>query len=81
MLCEILGLKNYLLHLDYIDRQIMLEQQNTKINFVINDINSNYSSQTSSPRRTEGKNLHTENKSMELSSTFGNENEEKNFKI
>lgn len=81
MLCEILGLKNYLLHLDYIDRQIMLEQQNTKINFVINDINSNYSSQTSSPRRTEGKNLHIENKSMELSSSFGNENEEKKFKI
>lgn len=27
MLCEILGLDNYLLHLDYIDRQILLENQ------------------------------------------------------
>ena len=81
MLCEILGLKNYLLHLDYIDRQIMLEQQNTKINFVINDFHSNNSSQMSSPRRGEGKDSKDENnKSIEISSTFGNENEEKKFK-
>ena len=82
MLCEILGLKNYLLHLDYIDRQIMLEQQNTKINFVINDFNSVNSSQMSSPRRSEGKDSKDDNnKSIELSSNFGNENEEKKFKV
>jgi hypothetical protein len=82
MLCEILGLKNYLLHLDYIDRQIMIEQQNTKINFDINDFNSVNSSQMSSPRRSEGKDSKDDNnKSIELSSNFGNENEEKKFKI
>ena len=45
MLCEILGLDNYLLHLDYIDRQILLEQKkNNKSNNVVNcirEVNNN----------------------------------------
>ena len=44
MLCEILGLDNYLLHLDYIDRQILLEQKknnNNKVVDCIRDVNNN----------------------------------------
>lgn len=44
MLCEILGLDNYLFHLDYIDRQILLEQKknnNNKVVDCIRDINNN----------------------------------------
>ena len=36
MLCEILGLENYLLHLDYIDRLIMLEHHDNKVSSAIN---------------------------------------------
>ena len=36
MLCEILGLENYLLHMDYIDRQIMLEHHDQRIGRAIN---------------------------------------------
>ncbi|MCQ2819387.1 MAG: hypothetical protein MJ252_19165 [archaeon] len=38
MLCEILGMANYLLHLDWIDRQILLEHKNNRISKAINDI-------------------------------------------
>ena len=42
MLAETLGLNNYLMHLDYIDRQILLEQYNGDINKKIDEIiNSN----------------------------------------
>ena len=42
MLCEILGLDNYLLHLDYIDRQILLEQKkNNNVVNCIRDVNNN----------------------------------------
>ena len=46
MLVDTLGLNNYLLHLDYIDRQIILEQQTGEINNKIKEIiekNKNYS--------------------------------------
>ena len=36
MLCEILGLENYLLHMDYIDRQIMLEHHDQRVGRAIN---------------------------------------------
>ena len=38
MLTDTLGLTNYLLHLDYIDRQIILEQQTGEINKKIEEI-------------------------------------------
>ena len=38
MLIETLGLNNYLLHLDYIDRQILIEQQDGDINKKIEEI-------------------------------------------
>ena len=38
MITDTLGLNNYLLHLDYIDRQIILEQQTGEINEKINSI-------------------------------------------
>ena len=38
MITDTLGLSNYLLHLDYIDRQIILEQQTGEINDKIRDI-------------------------------------------
>ena len=38
MITDTLGLSNYLLHLDYIDRQIILEQQTGEINEKIRDI-------------------------------------------
>ena len=38
MLSETLGLNNYLLHLDYIDRQILLEQHDGDINKKIEEI-------------------------------------------
>ena len=38
MITDTLGLNNYLLHLDYIDRQIILEQQTGEINEKINAI-------------------------------------------
>ena len=38
MLSETLGLNNYLLHLDYIDRQILLEQIDGDINKRIDEI-------------------------------------------
>ena len=38
MLVDILGLNNYLLHLDYIDRQIILEQQTGEIDNKIKEI-------------------------------------------
>ena len=38
MLAETLGLNNYLLHLDYIDRQILLEQHDGDINKKIEEI-------------------------------------------
>ena len=40
MLCEILGLENYLLHLDYIDRLIMLEHHDNKVSSAINETNA-----------------------------------------
>jgi hypothetical protein len=46
MLVDTLGLNNYLLHLDYIDRQIILEQQTGEINNKIKEIiekNKNFS--------------------------------------
>ena len=47
MLVDTLGLNNYLLHLDYIDRQIILEQQTGEINNKIKELlarssNNNY---------------------------------------
>ena len=39
MLCEILGLENYLFHLDYIDRQIMLENHDQRIANSITEAN------------------------------------------
>ena len=41
MLAETLGLNNYLEHLDYIDRQILLEQYNGDINKKIDEIINN----------------------------------------
>ena len=38
MLAETLGLNNYLMHLDYVDRQILLEQYDGDINKKINEI-------------------------------------------
>ena len=38
MLVDTLGLNNYLLHLDYIDRQIILEQQTGEIDNKIKEI-------------------------------------------
>ena len=38
MLAETLGLNNYLMHLDYIDRQILIEQQTGDINEKIEEI-------------------------------------------
>ena len=38
MLADTLGLNNYLLHLDYIDRQILLEQHTYDINKKIDEI-------------------------------------------
>ena len=38
MIVSTLGLNNYLLHLDYIDRQIILEQQTGETDKIINDI-------------------------------------------
>ena len=38
MITDTLGLSNYLLHLDYIDRQIILEQKTGEINNKINKI-------------------------------------------
>ena len=38
MITDTLGLSNYLLHLDYIDRQIILEQQTGEINEKIKEI-------------------------------------------
>ena len=38
MITDTLGLSNYLLHLDYIDRQIILEQKTGEINNKINEI-------------------------------------------
>ena len=38
MITDTLGLSNYLLHLDYIDRQIILEQQTGEINTKIKEI-------------------------------------------
>ena len=38
MITDTLGLSNYLLHLDYIDRQIILEQQTGEINKKIKEI-------------------------------------------
>ena len=38
MITDTLGLSNYLLHLDYIDRQIILEQQTGEINEKIREI-------------------------------------------
>ena len=38
MLIETLGLNNYLLHLDYIDRLILMEQQDGDINKKIDEI-------------------------------------------
>ena len=46
MLVDTLGLNNYLLHLDYIDRQIILEQQTGEIDNKIKEIiekNKSYS--------------------------------------
>jgi hypothetical protein len=47
MITDTLGLSNYLLHLDYIDRQIILEQQTGEINNKIKELlarssNNNY---------------------------------------
>ena len=43
MLCEILGLDNYLLHLDYIDKHMLLEQtKNNNVGKSIREINNNY---------------------------------------
>ena len=38
MLVETLGLNNYLMHFDYIDRQILIEQQTGDINEKIEEI-------------------------------------------
>ena len=38
MITDTLGLSNYLFHLDYIDRQIILEQQTSEINEKIREI-------------------------------------------
>ena len=57
MLAETLGLNNYLMHLDYIDRQIIIEQQtgdiNEKIESIINKINKNDNLEDSATDNTE----------------------------
>ena len=45
MITDTLGLSNYLLHLDYIDRQIIMEQQTGEINEKIREIISKNNNQ------------------------------------
>ena len=57
MLAETLGLNNYLMHLDYIDRQILFEQYNGDINKKINEIINNNNNE----RKESFNNLKSEN--------------------
>ena len=75
MITDTLGLSNYLLHLDYIDRQIILEQQTGEINKKIKEIlakNSN-NDYDDSNENTEI-NFGSENKRKMSDTENGNEN-------
>ena len=75
MITDTLGLSNYLLHLDYIDRQIILEQQTGEINKKIKEIlaKNNNNDYDDSNENTEI-NFGSENKRKMSDTENGNEN-------
>ena len=67
MLSETLGLNNYLLHLDYIDRQILLEQHDGDINKKIEEIINKNKEREEKEQETETENeLNADNTKNEL---------------
>ena len=77
MLAETLGLNNYLLHLDYIDRQILLEQHfgdiNTKIEEIINNNNKEKENENENDKENgiiDKTNLELNNETKERESTL-----------
>ena len=76
MITDTLGLSNYLLHLDYIDRQIILEQQTGEINNKIKELlarNSNNTNNYDDSKENMEMNLDSD-KARKLSETETNEN-------
>ena len=65
MLSETLGLNNYLLHLDYIDRQILLEQHDGDINKKIEEIINKNKEREEKEKETENE-LNADNTKNEL---------------
>ena len=65
MLSETLGLNNYLLHLDYIDRQILLEQHDGDINKKIEEIINKNKERKKKKKETENE-LNADNTKNEL---------------